>query len=90
MIAIREEIGEIEQGQMPRDNNLLRNAPHALEDVLRDTWDRPYSRERAGFPTAATRRRKVWPTVGRVDGAYGDRHLMCVCPPVEAYADAVG
>jgi len=90
MIAIREEIREIEQGRMPRDNNLLRNAPHALEDVLRDAWDRPYPRERAAFPTAATRQRKVWPAVSRVDGAYGDRHLVCVCPPIEAYAVTAG
>jgi glycine dehydrogenase len=90
MIAIREEIREIEQGRVSRDNNLLRNAPHALEDVLRDAWDRPYSRERAAFPTAATRRHKVWPAVSRVDGAYGDRNLVCVCPAVEAYALATG
>lgn len=85
LIAIREEIREIEQGRMPRDNNLLTHAPHTLEQVIADRWDRPYSRERAAFPTPATRRYKVWPTVGRVDAAYGDRNLVCVCPPVEAY-----
>jgi glycine dehydrogenase len=86
LIAIREEIREIETGKADRDNNLLHNAPHTLEDLLADEWDRPYSRERAGFPSAATRVQKVWPAVGRVDGAYGDRNLVCVCPPMESYA----
>src|SRR5262252_1341950 len=86
LIAIREEIREIETGKADRENNLLHNAPHTLEDLLADDWDRPYSRERAGFPTPATRVQKVWPAVGRVDGAYGDRNLVCVCPPMESYA----
>jgi glycine dehydrogenase len=86
MIAIREEIREIETGAADRENNLLKNAPHTLADLLADAWDRPYARERAGFPSAATRAHKIWPAVGRVDGAYGDRNLVCVCPPVEDYA----
>ncbi|HJQ65651.1 MAG TPA: glycine dehydrogenase (aminomethyl-transferring), partial [Gemmatimonadales bacterium] len=86
MIAIREEIREIEDGRADRENNLLTNAPHTLADLLADEWDRPYSRERAGFPSSATREHKIWPVVGRVDGAYGDRNLVCVCPPIEAYA----
>ncbi|HEY6222468.1 MAG TPA: aminomethyl-transferring glycine dehydrogenase [Gemmatimonadales bacterium] len=86
LIAIREEIREIETGKADRDINLLRCAPHTLEDLLADDWDRPYSRERAGFPSPATRVQKVWPAVGRVDGAYGDRNLVCVCPPMESYA----
>jgi glycine dehydrogenase len=86
LIAIREEIREVETGKQPRDTNLLKNAPHTLADVIADRWDRPYSRERAAFPAPWTRQHKVWPAVGRVDGAYGDRHLVCVCPPVEAYA----
>ena len=86
LIAIREEIREVEQGTQPRGNNLLTNAPHTLEDVIADGWERPYSRERAAFPAAWTRQHKVWPSVGRVDGAYGDRNLVCVCPPMEAYA----
>jgi glycine dehydrogenase len=92
MIAIREEIREIEEGRMPRGNNLLSNAPHTLEDLISDRWDRPYSRERAAFPSPANRRHKVWPSVGRVDAAAGDRNLVCVCPPVETYAEtaAVG
>ena len=77
---------EVEQGTQPRGNNLLSNAPHTLEDVIADGWERPYARERAAFPAAWTRQHKVWPSVGRVDGAYGDRNLGCVCPPVESYA----
>ena len=86
MIAIRGEIKEIEDGKQPREGNVLANAPHTLTEVAGDTWDRPYSRERAAFPSPATRNSKVWPTVGRVDGAYGDRNLVCTCPPVEEYA----
>ena len=86
LVAIRGEIREIERGEADRDNNLLKNAPHPLADLLVDTWDRPYARERAGFPTAATREHKVWPPVSRIDAAFGDRNLVCTCPPVEAYA----
>jgi glycine dehydrogenase len=86
MIAIREEIRDIERGTANRDNNLLTQAPHTLAALMADEWDRPYSRERAGFPSQATREHKIWPAVGRVDAAFGDRNLMCVCPPVEAYA----
>jgi glycine dehydrogenase len=86
LIAIREEIREIETGEADRENNLLKNAPHPLGDLLAEGWDRPYSRERAGFPTPATREHKVWPPVGRIDAAFGDRNLVCTCPPVEAYA----
>ncbi|HEX5385288.1 MAG TPA: aminomethyl-transferring glycine dehydrogenase [Gemmatimonadales bacterium] len=86
LIGIREEIREIEQGRAPRGNNLLTNAPHTLEQVIADVWERPYPRERAAFPSAATRQHKIWPTVGRIDSAYGDRNLVCTCPPMEAYA----
>jgi len=86
LISIRDEIRDIEEGTQPRGNNLLTNAPHTLEDVVADRWDRPYARERAAFPAPWTRAHKVWPSVGRVDGAYGDRNLVCVCPPMEAYA----
>jgi glycine dehydrogenase len=86
MIAIRDEIREIEAGSAARDNNVLHNAPHTLEQVVSDGWDRPYSRERAGFPSPATRSHKVWPTVTRIDQAFGDRNLVCVCPPIEEYA----
>jgi glycine dehydrogenase len=86
LIAIRGEIREIETGEADRENNLLKNAPHPLADLLADNWDRPYARDRAGFPTAATREHKVWPSIGRIDAAFGDRNLVCTCPPVEAYA----
>jgi glycine dehydrogenase len=86
LIAIRGEIREIERGEADRENNLLKNAPHPLADLLADAWDRPYARERAAFPTPATREHKIWPPVGRIDGAYGDRNLVCVCPPIEDYA----
>jgi glycine dehydrogenase len=86
MIAIREEIREIEQGKASRENNLLTRSPHTLVQVIGDDWDRPYPRERAAFPSASTREHKVWPTVSRIDGAYGDRNLVCTCPPVEAYS----
>ena len=86
LIAIRGEIREIETREADRENNLLKNAPHPLADLLVDNWERPYSRERAGFPTAATREHKIWPPVSRIDAAFGDRNLVCTCPPVEAYA----
>jgi len=85
LLAIREEIREVETGTVSRDDNVLRRAPHTLEQVVADAWDRSYSRERAAFPTPGLRDRKSWPTVGRIDNAYGDRNLMCTCPPIEAY-----
>jgi glycine dehydrogenase len=88
MIAIRSEIREIEAGKQPRDNNLLKNAPHTADAVCATQWLHPYSRERAAFPTAATRHAKFWPAVGRIDNAHGDRNLVCACPPVSDYADS--
>lgn len=87
MLAIREEIREIEEGRMDAENNPLKNAPHTMEDLVRE-WDRPYSREQACFPKGAFRVDKYWPPVNRVDNAYGDRHLVCTCPPLEDYAEA--
>ena len=80
MIAIRQEIRDIEEGKADRENNLLTRAPHTLEQCTANEWDRPYQREQAAFPSAATRARKVWPTVARVDGAWGDRNLQCTWP----------
>jgi glycine dehydrogenase len=88
LIAIREEIREVETDEAPRGSNIVANAPHPLEDVIADAWDRPYSRERAAYPAPGLRVRKSWPTVSRIDSAYGDRHLVCTCPPMEAYAEA--
>ncbi len=87
MLAIREEIRDIEDGRMDADNNPLKNAPHTMEDLVRD-WDRPYSREQGCFPPGAFRVDKYWPPVNRVDNVWGDRHLVCTCPPMEAYEDA--
>ena len=87
MLAIREEIRDIEEGKIDRDNNPLKNAPHTMEDLVRD-WDRPYSREQGCFPPGAFRVDKYWPPVNRVDNVYGDRHLICTCPPMEEYAEA--
>jgi glycine dehydrogenase len=86
MIGIREEIAAIERGEVPRESNVLKHAPHTAQHVISDTWDRPYSREQAAYPTAWTRERKFWPTVGRIESAYGDRNLVCSCPPIEEYA----
>ncbi len=88
MVAIRDEIRDIEEGRADKENNVLRNAPHTLQDVVADDWDRPYSRELAAFPSPQTREHKVWPAVGRADAAYGDRHLVCTCPPIEEYEPA--
>lgn len=85
LLAIREEIREIESGLADREQNVLKGSPHTLTEVVADNWDRPYSRERAAFPAPGLRERKSWPTVGRVDSAYGDRNLVCVCPPMEDY-----
>ncbi|MEL6432477.1 MAG: aminomethyl-transferring glycine dehydrogenase [Pseudomonadota bacterium] len=87
MLAIRAEIADIEAGRMPQDNNPLVNAPHTMEDLVRE-WDRPYSREQACFPPGAFRVDKYWPPVNRVDNSYGDRNLVCTCPPMEEYAEA--
>jgi glycine dehydrogenase len=88
MIAIRGEIDDIAEGRADRENNVLRNAPHTQEDVIADAWDHPYSRELAAFPSPQTREHKVWPPVGRADAAYGDRHLICTCLPIEEYETA--
>ncbi len=86
MIAIRGEIQEIVEGRVPRDNNVLKNAPHTAEAVTATQWPHPYSREQAAFPAPWVRERKFWPAVGRIDDAYGDRHLVCTCPPMENYS----
>jgi glycine dehydrogenase len=87
MITIREEIREVEEGRADRVNNVLKNAPHTHHLLLED-WKRPYSREKAYFPLHSGRDDKYWPPVSRVDNVYGDRHLVCTCPPMEAYLEA--
>ncbi|HVD59258.1 MAG TPA: aminomethyl-transferring glycine dehydrogenase [Gemmatimonadaceae bacterium] len=89
MISIREEIREIETGTADRKDNLLKNAPHTQSQVTANDWTHPYPRERAAFPAEWTRDYKFWPAVARVESAYGDRNLICSCPPADAYAEAV-
>jgi glycine dehydrogenase len=85
MISIREEIREIEEGRVDAENNVLKHAPHTMRVVMREDWDRPYSREKAVFPMEELRYHKIWPSVSRVDDAYGDRNLICTCAPIEEY-----
>lgn len=85
MISIREEIREIESGKADRKNNVLKNAPHTAEFVTRTEWNYPYSREKAVFPAAWVKESKFWPSVARIDNVYGERNLVCACPPIEAY-----
>ena len=86
MIAIREEIAQVASGHWPAEDNPLRNAPHTAGCLLVENWDHPYTREQAAYPLGKAFRPKVWPSVRRIDGAYGDRNLVCSCPPVEAFA----
>ena len=88
MIAIREEISEIEAGTADRQDNVLKNSPHPMSRVVSTTWTHPYTREQAAFPADWTRDFKFWPAVARVESAYGDRHLVCSCPPTDSYVEA--
>jgi glycine dehydrogenase len=87
MIAIREEIRQVENGHWPKDANPLKNAPHTAAALLAADWSLPYTREQAAYPVASLRRQKYWVPVGRVDNVYGDRNLFCSCVPLSAYAD---
>ncbi len=86
MIAIRGEIEQVAAGLWSAEDNPMRGAPHTAECLLVSDWDHPYTREQAAYPLGKSFRPKVWPPVRRIDGAYGDRNLMCSCPPVEAFA----
>jgi len=88
MIAIRREIAEIEDGRWKVEASPLRYAPHTVHDIADDAWQRPYSRAEGCFPAGTSRTDKYWCPVGRVDNVYGDRNLVCSCPPVEDYAQA--
>ncbi|TPX52817.1 glycine dehydrogenase (aminomethyl-transferring) [Synchytrium endobioticum] len=85
MLHIRQEIADVEAGKQPKGNNVLTNAPHPIEVVISDKWGNPYSRELAAYPMVDLRKRKFWPTTARVDDAFGDRNLICSCPPLEDY-----
>jgi glycine dehydrogenase len=86
MIAIHGEMQAVANGEADKADNPLKNAPHTAKVVCADTWSHPYSREAAAFPAPWTRASKFWPAVGRVDNVYGDRHLICSCAGMEAYA----
>jgi len=86
MVAIRKEIGEIESGVADLTDNVLHNAPHTAKMVVSDAWSHAYSREKAAFPLAWVSEAKIWPSVGRVDNAQGDRNLICTCPSIEEYS----
>ena len=88
LISIRQEVREIEDGRSDPQDNPLKNAPHTLDDLATPDWKHPYSREQAVFPLPWVREQKYWPPVNRVDNAYGDRHLVCSCLPVESYGEA--
>ena len=87
MISIRREIAEIEDGTVDGAAGPLTRAPHTMDDVMAEAWDRPYSRERAARPAPWLHEHKFWPAVGRIDNAYGDRQLICTCPTHQALAD---
>jgi glycine dehydrogenase len=87
MISIRDEIRRVGAGDWPADDNPLHNAPHTAEDLTSDAWNHPYGRELAAFPVPSLRADKYFAPVSRIDGAYGDRNVMCSCPPIEAFAE---
>ena len=85
LIQIKEEIFAVETGEFDRENNVLKNAPHTARHISSDDWSHPYSRELAAYPAEWTKDSKFWPAVGRIDNAYGDRNLVCTCPPIKEY-----
>ena len=85
MVAIRQEIREVEDGKVERNQNVINQAPHTMAMVTVENWDRPYSRELAAFPTTHVKADKYWPTVTKIDDGYGDRNLHCTCEPIESY-----
>jgi glycine dehydrogenase len=88
MIAIRKEIGEVEAGRFKIEDSPLRHAPHTTQVIAQETWTRPYPRTEGCFPAGSAKADKYWPPVSRIDNVYGDRNLVCVCPPMEDYAEA--
>ncbi|KAI2501938.1 glycine cleavage system-like protein [Fragilaria crotonensis] len=87
MLSIRAEIDDIGSGRIALEDSPLRNAPHTMDEILDPSWDRPYSREVAAYPAPWIKANKFWPTCGRVDNVYGDRNLVCTCPPMDVYQD---
>ena len=87
LIQIKNEITAIEKGESDPENNVLKNSPHTARHVSSDSWDHPYSPEEAAYPDDHAKDNKFWPSVGRVANAFGDRNLVCTCPPIEVYED---
>lgn len=87
MVQIRKEIKLVEDKKIHAENNPLRQAPHTMHVVTATAWDKPYSREEAAYPLPWVRANKLWPAVGRVDNAFGDRNVMCSCPPLDEYSN---
>ena len=87
MISIRNEIKEIETGNQPVEDNVLKNSPHTIQALLSDNWDHAYSREKAAYPLQFVKDKKFWCAVSRINSAYGDRHLVCSCTPISDYAE---
>ena len=88
LIEIRNEVREVEEGKADKANNVLKHAPHTAAVITADTWDRPYSRQKAAYPLPYVKEAKFWPSVSRIDNAYGDRNLVCICLPIEAYSSS--
>ncbi|HLF19210.1 MAG TPA: glycine dehydrogenase (aminomethyl-transferring), partial [Bacteroidota bacterium] len=87
LISIRKEIQEIVEAKEDRRDNVLKNAPHTMREVVNENWNHAYTRYKAVYPLTYLRNNKFWPTVGRIDNAYGDRNIMCACPPIESYEE---
>ena len=87
LISIRKEIQEIIDGKADKKDNVLKNAPHTALEAMGETWNHRYTRYKAVYPLMHLRRNKFWPSVGRIDNAYGDRNIMCACPPIETYTE---
>jgi glycine dehydrogenase len=87
LLLIADEIKEIQLGVADPKNNVLKNSPHTIFDIASDEWSHPYSREKAAFPASWTKQKKFWPSVGRVNSAYGDRNLVCSCNPITDYIE---
>jgi glycine dehydrogenase len=87
LLAIREEIREIEEGKSDKHDNLLKNAPHTQKVIISSDWNKPYPRERAAFPAPFVSNNKFWPSVSRINNTHGDRNLICTCEPIESYME---
>jgi glycine dehydrogenase len=88
MISIRKEIEEIENGLADKKENVLKMAPHSAQVITSDEWNLPYSRQKAAYPLPYIKNNKFWPSVSRIDSAYGDRNLICACPPISEYVES--